>query len=286
VALNPRTTPASIEEHPFIVIEPPGRLDSLHLRELWAYRELLYFLSWRDVKIRYKQTLFGGLWAVLQPLLLMGVFTIFLGHFLNVPSNGVPYPVFVLAGLVPWFLFSQSLTAASDSTTRGAELLSKIYFPRVLLPVAAAAALVLDFAISFVLLLILTIAYGIDISPTVLWIAPLAVLCWTAALAAGIWLSALNVRYRDIRQAVPFLIQLWFFVSPIVYPSSLVPEKWRWLYELNPMVGVIDGFRWALLGTDTEPGGSVLVAAAISLVALITGVVYFQRTQRSFADVI
>ncbi len=238
-----------------VTIEPPKRLDWFHPRELWGYRELLYFLTWRDVKIRYKQTLLGGAWAVLQPLAMMLVFTA-VGTFLNISSGDAPYPVFVLSGLVPWFFFSGSLVAASESTTRGAELVSKIYFPRLILPVSAAAAMVLDFVISLALLLVLMAVYGVDVATTILWVVPLAVLCWAAALAGGIWLSALNVRFRDVRQAVPFLMQLGLFLSPIVYPYSLVPQQWRWLYDLNPMVGVINGFRWALLGTETQPGAS------------------------------
>jgi lipopolysaccharide transport system permease protein len=270
----------------FVEIEPPKRFAWFQPREVWAYRELLYFLTWRDVKVRYKQTLLGGAWAVLQPLALMAVFAVFLGKFLNVPSEGHPYALFVFAGLVPWYLFSQSLVAASDSTTRGADLLSKIYFPRVLLPVSAAAALLLDFVISFALLVVMALAYGVDIGLTIFWIGPLAALCWLAALAAGIWFSALNVRYRDVRHAVPFLVQVWLFLSPIAYPSAIVPERWRWLYDLNPMVGVIDGFRWALLGSATRPSNAVLLAAAIMVGTMITGLAYFQRTQRSFADVV
>jgi lipopolysaccharide transport system permease protein len=285
-APNRQSLQMPLAARPVIHIGARRAFSGANLRELWDYRELLYFLTWRDVKIRYKQTAFGGAWAVLQPLLLMGVFAVFLGKLARVPSAGLPYPIFVYAALVPWTLFAQSLVAASESLTRGAALVSKVYFPRLLLPIGAATALVFDFCISMALLFAMMLAYGITPTADALWLPALVLLSWLTALGVGIWLAALNVRYRDVRQAVPFLVQVWLFLSPVAYPSSLVPENWRWLYGLNPIVGVVEGFRWALLGAGSTPSGLILASAVVTIAVLAGGLIYFQRTERTFADII
>jgi lipopolysaccharide transport system permease protein len=269
-----------------VVIEPGRGTIHLGLRELWESRELGYFLVWRDLKVRYKQTAFGAAWALLQPLLLMVVFSIFLGRVSGIAPSGIPYPLFVLSGLVPWTLFSQSVLGSSASLVNAANLLQKVYFPRLLLPIAAIASYLLDFAIAMVLLGLLMLYFGVAPTLTVLWLIPLTVLALAASLAAGIWLSAVNVRYRDVRHAVPFLLQLWLFASPIAYAADLVPSQWQILYRLNPMAGVVEGFRWALLGPADPPLMSVGLSALVSVLALAIGLIYFRRVERTFADVI
>jgi lipopolysaccharide transport system permease protein len=257
------------------------------LRELLGHYELLYFLVWRDLKVRYKQTAFGVAWAVLQPLLLMGVLTLFLGRMAGIRPDAVPYHIFVLAGLVPWTLFSQSLSAASNSLVDSAALLTKVYFPRLLFPISAAGSHTVDFAIGFVLLAIFATIAGSP--PQLAWLVllPLAVLALAAAFAVGLWLAALNVRYRDFRHAVPFIIQVWFFATPIAYGAQAIPEALRPLLALNPMTGVVEGFRWAITGGVTErPGLTVLVSAIATLGILLGGLAYFRRVERTFADVI
>jgi lipopolysaccharide transport system permease protein len=277
------STPA---RRPLTVIEPPKGWRLRAVRELWSYRELLFYLTWRDVKIRYKQTLLGGTWAVLQPFLLMVVFTIFLGHLAGISSQvDIPYPLFAFAGLVPWTLFAQSLINSSDSLVRGTDLVSKVYFPRLILPIAAAGSFVFDFLIAFSLLVALMIWYGVAPSGAVVWLPAFTALAVAAALAVGVWLAALNVRYRDIKYAVPFLVQLWLFASPVAYPTTIVPERWRPLLGLNPMAGVVEGFRWALVG-GPKPGAVVFVSAAGTILLLLGGIAYFQRVERTFADVI
>jgi lipopolysaccharide transport system permease protein len=271
---------------PQTVIKPSRGWARLRLGEFWAYRELLYFLVWRDVKVRYKQTAFGVAWAVLQPLLLMTVFAVFLGKLARVPSDGVSYPVFVYAGLVPWTLFAQSLGGASESLVQNANLVAKVYFPRLVVPVAAGISFVIDFAISFALLLGLMVITGTEPTAHVAWLPLLVLLAVATSLAVGIWFAALNVRYRDIRYAIPFVVQVWLFSSPVIYPSSLIPGAWRTIYGLNPMVGVVEGFRWALLGTDTKPGPVIALSALATVVVLVGGLFYFQRTERTFADLI
>ena len=268
------------------MIRPRGRL-ALDLRELWAYRELLYFLVWRDLKVRYKQTAFGALWAIIQPFLLMVVFTLFLGRSPVWLRPGLPYPLFAFAGLVPWTLFAQSLIGASDSLVDASNLLQKVYFPRLLLPAAATGSYLLDYALGLVVLGLLMLFFGVVPGLAVLWIVPLSGLALATALAVGIWLSAINVRYRDVRYAVPFLVQLWLFASPVAYTADLVPAEWRAFYQLNPMAGVIEGIRWALLGGGQPPPVvSVAVSAFVTLLVLVVGLVYFRRVERTFADVI
>src|ERR1035437_266926 len=242
-----RRRPAIAERPAIIRIRPHHAWVPLEWRELWSYRELGYFLVWRDLKVRYKQTVFGGLWAIIQPFMMMVVFSLFLGRIGGIAPAGVPYPLFAFAGLVPWTLFSQSVVGSSNSLVMASNLIQKVYFPRLLLPVSAIGSTLLDFAIAMVVLGLMMLYFGVLPSLAVLWLLPLTALALTAALAVGIWLSALNVRYRDIRYVVPFLIQLGLFASPVAYSSDLIPAKWRALYELNPMAGVLEGFRWALL---------------------------------------
>jgi lipopolysaccharide transport system permease protein len=272
---------------PLVVIRPRRGWVSLNARELWANRELLYFFVWRDLKVRYKQTAFGALWAVIQPLLLMVVFSLFLGRISGIGAPGVPYPLFAFAGLVPWTLFSQSLVGSSGSLVGASNLIQKVYFPRLLLPVSAIGSYVFDFAIAMVVLVGLMLYFGFAPTATALWIIPFTLLALATSLAAGIWLSAVNVRYRDVRYAVPFLVQLWLFASPVAYSISNVPAEWLPVYQANPMVGVIQGFRWALIGYgDPPPVEAVVVSAVVTIVALVSGLAYFRRVERTFADVI
>jgi lipopolysaccharide transport system permease protein len=270
---------------PTLVIRPASPW-SLGLAEVWDYRELLYFLSWRDVKVRYRQTLFGAAWAILQPFLLMVVFTVFLGHLARVGSQGLPYPIFSYTALVPWALFSAALTGAATSVVGSGTLVSKIYFPRLVLPVAAVGSYLVDFVIAFALLVGMMVYYGIYPNWHVVTLPAFVLLAIAAALAVGIGLGALNVRYRDVRFAIPFVVQLWLFASPIAYSASQVPEQWRLVYALNPMVGVVEGFRWALLGVGRPPGGMVAVSAAATIAVLVGSVLYFRRMEGGFADVI
>lgn len=265
-------------------IEPPSGLFNLNLRELWAYRELLYFFVWRDVKVRYKQTFIGVLWVVLQPLLTMGVFTLFFGRLAKLPSDGLPYPVFYFAALVPWTYFSSALQNCTSVIVENQRVITKVYFPRLVLPLSAVVSGLVDFAIGFVVLLIVTVIYGIRPTLAVLWLPILLFLAVLTALGVGLWMSALNALYRDVRYVVPFLVQFWMFASPVAYPSSLVPERWRWLYGLNPMAGVIDGLRWALTGHGIAPGPLTLVSAFAVVVVLLGGLFFFQRMEGTVAD--
>jgi homopolymeric O-antigen transport system permease protein len=272
------------------VIAPASGWVPVRLRELWEYRELLYFLIWREVKIRYKQAVLGIVWAVLQPVLTMVIFSVVFGRFAGMPSDGLPYPIFAYCALLPWQLFTFSLTESSNSVVVNQRLITKVYFPRVMLPIAAVGVGLLDFAISLVVLLCLIGFYGGYYGVTVgagLWSVPIwALLAVLTALGVGFWLSALNVRYRDIRYTVPFLAQLWFFATPVVYPTSIVPEQWRPVFALNPMVGVVDGFRWALLGSPVAPDATVLISIGAVVAILVAGLFYFRRMERTFADVI
>jgi lipopolysaccharide transport system permease protein len=271
---------------PTVVIEPSKALLHLDLPTIWQYRELLYFLIWRDVKVRYKQTVIGAGWAILQPLMSMMIFTVIFGHLAQIPSNGIPYPIFAYAALLPWNFFSQAVSRSGASLVGDANLISKVYFPRMIVPISAAAAPLVDFAIAFVMLLGMMVWFGIAPSWGVLALPLFLFLALATALAVGMWLSALNVRYRDVGHTIPFLMQCWMFASPVVYPVSLVPEKWRLLYSLNPMVGVIEGCRWAILGQGSPDIGALLESAIIVMALLIGGVVYFRHMEQTFADVI
>ncbi len=268
------------------VIEPSKGWVSLRLPALWRARELLYFLIWRDVKVRYKQTLLGATWAILQPLLTMVVFSIFFGKLARMPSDGVPYPLFAYVALVPWTFFANGLTLSSNSLVANQTLLRKVYFPRLVIPVSAVAAGLIDFGIAFVVLLGLAARYGVPPTPNLIWLPALVLLALVTALGVGLWFAALNVLYRDIQYIVPFLVQVWLYATPIVYPTSLVPERWRTLYAINPMVGVVEGFRWALLGTSTAPGPMILVSAMAALATLFGGLFFFRRMEKSFSDVV
>jgi len=267
------------------IIDPPGRWELPQFREVWDFRELLFFLTWRDVKVRYRQTALGVLWALLQPLLAMLVFSLFFGRLAKVSSDGVPYALFNLAGLVPWTFFTFGLNESANSLVGSRPLITKVYFPRLAIPLATVLAGAVDFAIGFVLLLVVMAGYGVVPGARVLMIVPLLLLGFTTAFGAGLWLAALNVQYRDVRYVLPFLTQLWMFVTPIVYSSSIVPERWRPLYALNPMVGVVDGFRWALLGTP-GPSGAIAASVIAAFALAAGGALYFRRMERAFADVI
>jgi len=271
---------------PVITIRPPKGWAPLDLHEFAGTHELLYFLVLRNLKLRYKQTVLGAAWAVLQPLLTMGVFTVIFGRLARLGSDGLPYPVFALAALVPWTYFANALTQAGNSLVDQHQLLTKVYFPRLLLPLAAVIAGLVDFAISFVLLLAVLVWYGIVPSVRVLAVPGLALLAAASAFAPGIWLAALNVRYRDVRHVIPFLVQIWLFATPVAYSSTLVPERWRALYGLNPIVGLVDGFRWMIAPASELPGLELIVAVAAVVGMLMAGLYFFRRVERSFADVV
>ena len=276
----------SKSEVPTVILRPSKGWLGLDLKELWHYRELIYFLTWRDIKVRYKQAVLGIAWALLQPLLTMLISTIVFGVLLKVPSQGMPYPLFVLAALMPWSLFATSLQKSSVSLVGNANLITKIYFPRLIIPISSVIAVLVDFVISLVVLLAMMVFYKIYPTWNVLWLLPLVLLSVLAALAVGIWLSALNVQYRDVQHMVPFLIQIWMYASPIVYPIETIPAGiWRTLYGLNPMVGVVQGFRWALLG-GAAPDMTMLVSVGMVLLLLISGLFYFRRMEKTFADIV
>jgi lipopolysaccharide transport system permease protein len=269
-----------------VTVEPPRRWPRPQLTALWRSRELIYFLVWRDVKVRYRQTTIGIGWAILQPLISTAIFTVFFGKLAGLPSNGIPYPIFALAGLIPWNYFAGAVTSSSNSLVRDVSLITKVYFPRTVLPVASVLTGLLDFAISLGVLAIFMAFFRIPIRPTVLFVLPLAFFLIATALSVGIWFAAINVRYRDVAYVVPFFIQAWLFLTPVVYPASLVPEgPLRFLYALNPMVGVVTAFRWALVG-GPRPGPLLLLSVIIVILLLVSGWINFMRTEQSFADVI
>ena len=272
--------------HELVVdIEPSAGLRAINWRELASYRELLYFLVWRDIKVRYKQTTLGAMWAIVQPVLTMAVFSVFLGKWAKMPSDGIPYPLFSFVALVPWTMFSTSVSGASASVISSQQLISKVYFPRLLIPMAAAATPVVDFAIAMITLAALLLWYHVMPGLAVVWIPALTLFSVITAFAVSLWLSTLTVQFRDIRYVVPFVMQFWMFASPVAYPASLVPEKWRWLYGLNPMTGVVEGFRWALVG-GPAPGPMIFVSAAVVAALLAGGLVYFRSAEGTFADTI
>ena len=275
-----------METKPVIILEPSRGLVSLNLRDLWEYRELLFFLTWRDIKVRYKQTLLGAAWAVIQPFFTMVVFSLFFGKLAGVPSDGVPYPLFSFAALVPWTFFAYSLTQSANSLVGNANLIQKVYFPRLVIPISSVLSGVVDFFLAFGVLLVMMLFYGFWPGLRMFWLAPLLFLTLVTALGVGLMLSALNVEYRDVRYTVPFLTQFWLFATPIAYPSSLLPEPWRTLYGINPMAGVVEGFRWVLLGTPGVPGPMVIASALVSLALLAGGAGYFRRMEKNFADVV
>ncbi len=270
---------------PFKRIAPSRGLSAVNLREIWAYRDLLYFLAWRDVKVRYKQTALGAAWALLQPLFLMAIFTLLFGRVAKVPVP-VPYPIFAFCGLLPWQLFAFGLSQSSNSLVSNQHLISKVYFPRLIVPISSVLAGLLDFAIAFTLLLGMMLYYRLAPGRAVIWLPLLVLLTVTTSLTAGIWLSALNVRYRDVRHTLGFLVQFWMLATPVGYPTSAVPIKWRWLIGLNPMSGVVEGFRWALLGRGEAPGAMLAISVVMVVGLLIAGLYYFRRMEQTFADII
>src|SRR3990172_1526332 len=280
----PAAAPASLdaEEVPLIRIEASRGWGSIRLRELWDYRELIYFLIWRDVKVRYKQTALGAAWAIIQPFFTMVVFSLFFGRLAKIPSDGIPYPIFSYAALVPWTFFANGLNQASNSLVMSAHLIKKVYFPRLAVPIAAVLGGVIDFGLAFIVLLGMMLYYGKIPTVNILWLPLFLVQGLVTALGVGLWLSTLNVQFRDVRYVMPFLTQLWLFATPIVYPGSLLPEPWRTIYGINPMAGVVEGFRWGLFGPLT-PGPIVFVSIVASLGLLVGGVYYFRRMERNFA---
>ena len=267
-------------------IQPSHGWVSLQLRDLWLYRELLYFFIWRDIKVRYKQTALGAAWAVIQPLFTMLVFSLFFGRLAKIPSDGIPYPLFVYCALVPWTFFAQGLAQSADSLVGQGNLIRKVYFPRLAIPLSSVSAGLVDFSISFTVLLGLMARYAVRPTSHLIWLPCLLLLAFVTSLGVGLWLSALNVRFRDVKYALPFIIQFWMFATPIAYPSSLLGKTGRLVLALNPMVGVVEGFRWALLGAKTAPGPMMVVSGLAAVTVLIGGAFYFRRMEKSFADVV
>jgi len=265
-------------------IEPPLRWFELRLAELWLYRELLYFFVWRDVKIRYKQTAIGVVWVVLQPLLTMLVFTLFFGKIAKLPSLGLPYQVFYFAAVVPWMYFSYSLVNATNIVVENQRVITKVFFPRLILPISAVLSGLVDFCIGFIVLMIFTLSYGIEPGLTVLLLPLFLLLAILTVLGVGLWLSALNALYRDVKYVMPFITQFWMLASPVAYPSSMVPERYRWIYGLNPMAGVIDGFRWGLTGRGQAPGPVLIASSAMVVLLVLGGLIFFNRMEGSIAD--
>ena len=284
--MNKTTKVATEFTLPVYSIKPSKGWVSLGLHELWEYRELFYFLTWRDIKIRYKQTILGVAWAIIQPIFTMVIFSLFFGRLARIPSDNIPYPIFSFTALVPWTFFANGLTQSANSVVMNANLIKKVYFPRLIIPISTVISGVVDFFLSFLVLIGMMIAYDIYPTGAIIWLPLLLLLALVTSLGAGLWFTALNVQFRDVRFAIPFLVQAWMFASPIVYPSRLLDEPWRTLYGINPMAGVVEGFRWALLGTDTQPGAMIIVSALVALFLLVSGAYYFRRLEKTFADVV
>src|SRR2546429_335586 len=274
------------ESQSSLIIRPPKGWASIGFKELWEYRELLYFLTWRDIKVRYKQTVLGAAWAIIQPFFMMVVFSLFFGRLAHVPSDGISYPVFAYCALLPWQLFAHSLIESSNSLVANERLITKVYFPRLVVPISAVLGGLIDFAIAFVILLLMMAYYGIAPTWAVVTLPAFILFAIATALGVGLWLSALNVKYRDVRYTITFLVQFWLFATPVAYASSIVPERWRPLYGLNPMSGVVEGFRWALLGKSPAPGTMLGVSALVVAALLISGLYYYRRMEKNFADVV
>ncbi len=277
---------------PEIIIKPSKGWVSLELKEVWRYRELLYFFIWRDIKVRYKQTILGAAWAIIVPFMDMVVFSLFFGYLAGMPSDNIPYPIWNFTAQVPWRFFANGITQASNSLLTGANMIKKIYFPRIVMPTASALAGIVDFILAFAVLLIMMLVFGFLPTLKIVWIPVYLFIALMTSLGVGLWLSAMNVQFRDIRYTVPFLERMWYFITPIVYPSDLIldklPENLQGLmvvYYLNPMVSVVNGFRWALLGTDTNPGSMILVSTSAAFLLLLSGSFYFRRLEKTFADV-
>ncbi len=274
-------------DNPVVIrIEPSRGWVSLKLGELWEYKELLYFLIWRDIKVRYKQTVMGAAWAFIQPFFTMVVFSLFFGRLAKIPSDGVPYPLFSFAALLPWTFFANGLSNASNSLVGSSNLITKVYFPRLAIPIANVFSGIVDFSIAFVTLMGMMLYYGMMPTWNALWLPLLLLLALVTALGVSLWLSAMNVQFRDVKYTIPFITQFWLFATPIAYPSSLLTEPWKSVYAINPMVGVVEGFRWALLSTDTAPGLPVLISTVVAVTILVGGLFYFRRLEKTFADVV
>lgn len=282
----PKRTSTPTAQTPVIVIRPSRGWASLKLSELWNYRELLYFLSWRDIKVRYKQTALGASWAIIQPFFTMVVFSLFFGRLAKIPSDGIPYPIFSYAALVPWTFFANGLNLSSNSLVGNANLIKKVFFPRLVVPISSVISGLVDFALAFVVLLGMIAFYGLRPTGNMIWLPFLLLLALVTALGVGLWFSAMNVKFRDVRYALPFVTQFWLFATPIAYPSSLLSEPWRTIYAVNPMVGVVEGFRWALLGSRSVASSTIAVSALAALVILVSGAFYFRRMERTFADLV
>ena len=281
------TTEIVKHEPTTIYIKPSAGMAALNLRDMWVYRELIYFMIWRELKVRYKQTLLGALWAIIQPVMTMIVFNFLFGKVAKVPTDGIPYPIFAYSALLPWGLFTAALNQGSRSLTSNNNMISKIYFPRLILPISSVLSGLVDFAISFVILIGLMIYYKITPTWTALWALPLfTVLAILTALGVALWLSAINVKYRDVNYALPFLTQFWMFVTPVAYSAKVISDKWQLVYSLNPMAGVVNGFRWALLSSGTGPDTALWVSVGISMLVLVSGLFYFRGMERTFADTI
>jgi lipopolysaccharide transport system permease protein len=274
------------EKRPTLAISPPKRWVAIDLHELWEYRELLYFLVWRDVKVRYKQTVLGVAWAIIQPFFMMVVFSLFFGRLGGMPSDGIPYPIFVYCALLPWQLFAHALSESSNSLVVNQNLITQVYFSRLVVPVSAVLGGIVDFAVAFLILLVMLAHYGIVPGLAVLTLPLFILFAVLTALGVGLWLSALNIQYRDVRYTIGFLMQFWFFATPVTYPSSIVPQSWRAIYGLNPLAGVVEGFRWALLGKAEPPAALLAVSGLAVLLLLVSGLYYFRRTEQVFADLV
>jgi len=283
---NIQSDKPALTNTPMIHIAPSKGWISMGLKDIWEYRELLGIFVWRDLKVRYRQTVIGALWAILQPLLTMVIFSIFFGRLAGIPSDEIPYPIFSFAGLVPWTFFANSINQASNSLVNSADMIKKIYFPRITMPMAAVFASFVDFVLAFIILLGMMLYYDFIPTINVIWLPLLILLTMMTGLGVSFWLSALNVQFRDVRYMIPFITQAWLFATPVAYPSSLLTEPWRTIYGINPMVGVIEGFRWALLGTDTAPEPLIIVSFVVAFFIFISGAVYFRRMEKTFADVI
>jgi lipopolysaccharide transport system permease protein len=286
---NPKSSllqPVELRSEHAIVIEPSKGWAALHLEDLWRFRELLYFMVWRDLKVRYKQTALGASWAILQPVLTMVIFSIIFGRYAGMPSDSLPYPIFTFTALLPWNYFANAFTTAGNSLITNTQLISKVYFPRLIIPVATTLVGLVDFMLAFVVLGLMMVYYRIWPTWNVIFLPAFLALAVITALGVGLWLSALNVQFRDIRYVIPFLAQFWLYATPVAYSSSIIPDRWRWLYGLNPMAGVVEGFRWALLGKAETPGLLLLASTIVALVICVSGIFYFRRTERGFADII
>jgi lipopolysaccharide transport system permease protein len=280
------TTVTATAATPLLRIEPSKGWVPVKIEELWDYRELLYFLVWRDIKVRYKQTALGAAWAIIQPFFTMVVFSLFFGRLAKVASDGIPYPIFSYSALVPWTFFANGLAQSSNSLVGSSNLIKKIYFPRLIIPMSTAFSEIVDFGLAFLVLILMMLYYRVAVTAAALWLPFFLLLALVTSLGVGLWLSALNAKYRDVRFVVPFITQFWMFATPIAYPSSLLPEPWRTIYGLNPMVGVVEGFRWALLASNSAPGPILTASSLTSAIILVSGAYYFRRMERTFADIV